>query len=86
MADNVALIRLCLARLRAFVEDPDQNLKYLGLVALSEIMQTHPKAVTEYRDLVLWCLDDEDQTIRSRALALVTGMVSKKTLPRSWPG
>lgn len=80
MADNQPLIRLCLTRLRSFVEDPDQNLKYLGLVALSEIMQTHPKAVTEHRDLVLWCLDDEDQTIRSRALTLLTGMVSKKNI------
>lgn len=48
------VIRLCLTKLRTFVEDPDQNLKYLGLLALSEIMKTQPKAVAEYRDLVLW--------------------------------
>jgi len=52
-----------------------QTVKYLGLLALYNIMQAHPKAVTEHRDMVIWCLDDEDITIRQRALDLLTGMV-----------
>lgn len=54
--------------------------KYLGLVALNNIMQTHPKAVAEHRDTVLNCLDDEDVSIRMRALDLLEGMVNKKNL------
>lgn len=80
MTDQVGLMRVCLAKLRSFVEDPDQNLKYLGLVALHNIMRAHPKPVLEFRDLVLYCLQDEDDTIRSRALQLLQGMVSKKNL------
>ena len=38
-------------------------------------MKIHPKAVAEHRDLVLTCLDDEDVSIRQRALDLLSGMV-----------
>ena len=64
-----------------------QTVKYLGLLALYNIMQAHPKAVTEHRDMVIWCLDDEDITIRQRALDLLTGMVrhSLARLPTHLP-
>jgi AP-3 complex subunit delta-1 len=55
---HVPIMRLCLGKLRLFIEDADQNLKYLGLVALGNIMSIHPKAVAEHRDLILACLDD----------------------------
>ena len=35
-------------------------------------------AVREHKDTVLTCLDDEDESIRLRALDLLTGMVDKK--------
>ncbi len=37
-------------------------------------------AVREHKDTVLTCLDDEDESIRLRALDLLTGMVDKKNL------
>merc|ERR1712137_946402 len=75
-----SVIRLCISKLRLFIEDPDQNLKYLGLLALHKLMKIAPKAVQEHRDTVLTCLDDEDITIRFRALDLIIGMVNKRTL------
>uniref|UniRef100_A0A8C9TMP5 AP-3 complex subunit delta-1 n=1 Tax=Scleropages formosus TaxID=113540 RepID=A0A8C9TMP5_SCLFO len=55
-------------------------LKYLGLLAMSKILKTHPKSVQSHKDLVLQCLDDKDESIRLRALDLLYGMVSKKNL------
>jgi AP-3 complex subunit delta-1 len=75
-----AVVKLCSEHLHSFVEDPDQNLKYLGLVGLANLMDSHPRAVAEHRDLILACLDDEDVTIRARALDLLAGMVTKKSL------
>ncbi len=43
-------------------------------------MEVHPRAVREHKDTVLTCLDDEDESIRLRALDLLTGMVDKKNL------
>jgi AP-3 complex subunit delta len=56
--------------------------KYLGLLAMSKILKTHPKSVQSHKDLILQCLDDKDESIRLRALDLLYGMVTtvnKKT-------
>uniref|UniRef100_A0A8C7SDP3 AP-3 complex subunit delta n=1 Tax=Oncorhynchus mykiss TaxID=8022 RepID=A0A8C7SDP3_ONCMY len=55
-------------------------LVYLGLLAMSKILKTHPKSVQSHKDLILQCLDDKDESIRLRALDLLYGMVSKKNL------
>ncbi|CAG8705849.1 9200_t:CDS:10 [Dentiscutata erythropus] len=75
-----ALAAMCVNKLRIFLEDPDQNLKYVGLLALSKILPTYPKLVAENRDIILKCIDDHDISIRLRALDLVVGMVNKKNL------
>jgi AP-3 complex subunit delta-1 len=73
-------IQICLQKLRILIEDSDQNLKYLGLLAMSKILQTNPKSVLIHKDLIMQCLDDKDESIRLRALDLLYGMVTKKTL------
>ena len=80
-ARNAAqVIKLCSDYLRGFIEDPDQNLKYLGLVGLVKLMRSNPRSVVEHRDIVLLCLNDDDVTIRTKALELLAGIVSKKSL------
>ncbi|KAL1375806.1 hypothetical protein pipiens_017272 [Culex pipiens pipiens] len=80
MPNHSASIQLCVQKLRILIEDSDQNLKYLGLLAMSKILKTHPKSVQTHKDLILACLDDKDESIRLRALDLLYGMVSKKNL------
>uniref|UniRef100_F1KRT4 AP-3 complex subunit delta n=1 Tax=Ascaris suum TaxID=6253 RepID=F1KRT4_ASCSU len=78
--DHTASIQLCVQKLGVLIEDSDQNLKYLGLLAMGRILQTHPKAVQAHKDIVLRCLDDKDESIRLRALDLLYGMVSKRNI------
>eukprot|EP00795_Rhopilema_esculentum_P004963 gene4963-21309_t len=80
LSDHMPSIQLCVSKLRLLIEDPDQNLKYLGLLSLNKILATVPKAVQPHKDLILQCLDDRDESIRYRALDLIVGMISKKTL------
>ena len=47
-----------------------------GLVGFVNLMRSHPRAVAEHRALVLACLSDDDVTIRTRALELLTGRVA----------
>lgn len=75
--------QLCLQKLRIFIEDSDQNLKYLGLLAMKKMLQIHPKSVRAHQDIVLACLEDKDESIRLRALDLLYGMVSKENLTTS---
>lgn len=74
------VVRLCTDKLREFIKDMDQNLKYLGLVGLVQLMRSHPKVVAEHRNVVQTCLLDDDVTIRLQALQLITGMVTRRNL------
>lgn len=75
--------QLCIQKLRIFIEDSDQNLKYLGLLAMKKMLQIHPKSVRSHQDIILSCLEDKDESIRLRALDLLYGMVSKENLTTS---
>jgi AP-3 complex subunit delta-1 len=54
--------------------------KYVGLLAMGKLLVTHPRLVAEHKDLILECIDDEDISIRLRALDLVVGMVHRKNI------
>jgi len=76
------IVTLCAQTLRTFVEETDQNLKYLGLVGFGSLIQSHPRVLSapDYRPLILACLSDQDVTIRRRALDLLKAMASRKNL------
>lgn len=81
-ANAPEIVDLCARTLRDFVEQTDQNLKYLGLVGFGSLMQSHPRVLSapNYRPLILACFSDQDVTIRNRALDLMPGMASRKNL------
>ena len=80
-AKNVpSVVKTCIEYLRGFVQDDDQNLKYLGLVGLANLMRSHPKSVASCRDVIVECIKNKDNTVRVRALELLAGIVSKKIL------
>lgn len=80
MSKVSSLTKLAAEKMKFFVEDPDQNLKYLGLDAMSRIMLENPKLLSDQRDTILACLDDNDTTIRRKALELLKGMANRKNI------
>ena len=46
---HTASIQLCVSKLRLFIEDADQNLKYLGLLAMAKILEHQPKVIQQHR-------------------------------------
>ncbi|KAH9932073.1 Ap3d1 protein [Epithele typhae] len=75
-----SLARTCVSKLAGFLQDPDQNLKYIALLAMVEIVPTYPELVAEYQDMILSSVNDEDISIRMGALKLVSAMVSRHNL------
>ncbi|KAF5385386.1 hypothetical protein D9615_001077 [Tricholomella constricta] len=75
-----SLARLCVSKLAAFIQDADQNLKYIALLALTKIVPSHPYLVAEYQDTILASVNDQDISIRMRALDLVSAMVDRENL------
>ena len=49
--------------------------KYIALLAMTKIVPTHAYLVAEYQDTILASLNDQDISIRMRALDLVSAMV-----------
>lgn len=80
LMDYPEAVQLCAERLSEFTIDPDQNLKYLGLLSLRRLAAAHPSVAMQHRDLILDCLDDVDIGIRMRALELVSEFVTQRTL------
>ncbi|CAL1694631.1 unnamed protein product [Somion occarium] len=75
-----SLARTCVTKLATFLEDEDQNLKYIALMAMVRIVPSHPHLVAEYQDMILASVDDQDISIRMRALDLVTTMANSHNL------
>ncbi|GAA5934194.1 Apl5p [Sporobolomyces koalae] len=74
------LATTCVEKLGNFLEDVDQNLRYIALVALVKISPTHPHLISTHHDTILNCVDDPDMSIRMRALDLVETMVNRQNL------
>lgn len=70
----------CVNKIRMFLEQSDQNLKYVGLLALTKVAQIHPQFVSDQEDLILECVDDPDLSIRERVLELLSGVVSENNI------
>ncbi|KAJ2402428.1 AP-3 complex subunit delta [Coemansia sp. RSA 2559] len=80
---EVEFAELCTRKLALLYETPDQNVRYVGLVALALMQKKRPDLASMHFEPVLEFLDDPDQTIRMRALEAVSGMVTRKTLSKT---
>ncbi|KAH9255457.1 hypothetical protein BASA81_006576 [Batrachochytrium salamandrivorans] len=77
------ICQLCAKKLQEFVQDPDQNLKYLGLNGFIELTNAATPAVAnclETKEIILCCLKDEDSTVRLKALELLSSLSTKQTV------
>ncbi|KAG0560009.1 hypothetical protein KC19_10G147100 [Ceratodon purpureus] len=80
LLDHEGAVKLCVEKLRENMGLGDPNLKYLGLKALAALMDSHPWALTESKEVIIKCLSDGDIIIQRRALVLIMGMVSENNV------
>ena len=59
-----------------FLTSNNHNLKYLGITALSLIVQINPKYATEHQMVVVSCLEDSDETLKRKTLDLLYKMTN----------
>ena len=53
-------------------------MKYIALLALVEVVPYYPNLAAEYQDVILSGMDDDDISIRTRTLELLSAMVSSR--------
>lgn len=71
-----SLVKTSTDKLAAFLRDPDQNLKYISLLAMAKIVPLHPHLVSAHQDGIISSIEDQDNSLRMRALDLVSSMVT----------
>lgn len=52
------------------------QVKYIALQAMAKIVPTHPHLVADYQDTIMSSVNDQDISIRMRALELISAMAS----------
>lgn len=71
------LARKCVDNLGRFLQDADQNLRYIALVALGKVVPTHVHLVAQHQDTILQSIWHPDLTIRLRALDLACHLATE---------
>lgn len=74
--DSDELAYRCVENLGRFLQDSDQNLRYISLLALDKLTPSHPHLVAQHQQLILESMWHPDFTIRLRALELVVRLAS----------
>lgn len=74
------LAALAVNGIKGFLEEMDQNLRFMGLEAASRLAATAPKVLAPIRKVVLRCIEDEDPTIRKKAALILRDITPEKHL------
>lgn len=74
------LAQICIEKLSVFLSDKDQNLRYIALKGLSRLLRNAPHTtplLARHYDDILACINEEDLTIRLKALELVERLTDR---------
>lgn len=73
---NSTLLDAAAAAIARFIKSDNHNLKYLGVTGLTAIVKDHPKYAAEHQLAVIDCLEDPDETLQRKTLALLYRMTN----------
>ncbi|XP_054821485.1 AP-3 complex subunit delta [Prosopis cineraria] len=80
LSNYESAVKVAVSKIGELLVDPDSNLRFLGLHALSVVASTHLWAVLENQQVVIKSLSDEDPNIKLESLHLVMAMVSESNV------
>jgi len=73
---NGTLLDTAAESISNFIQHKDNNLKFLGLKALNDIVHINPKYALKHQVAVIECLDDPDETIQRMTLEILYTMTN----------
>ena len=75
-----ALLRSAAERAQSFIENTDPNLRYLGLISMTRLMQLDQKIISHHREVITNSLQSDDQTCVIIAVDLLQSIASRKNI------
>lgn len=77
------IARKCIEKIINFFQNGDNNLKFVGLLALINILKLYPqfiRSIPEVSPIVLDCLTDRDSIIQSKALEIAQYLINEDNI------
>mmetsp|Transcript_1717 Transcript_1717/g.4033 ORF Transcript_1717/g.4033 Transcript_1717/m.4033 type:complete len:880 (-) Transcript_1717:72-2711(-) len=63
-----------------FLQNRDNNIRYIALYMLNNVVEIDKDAVQRHRETIVECLRDSDSSIRSRAIELVFALLNRDSI------
>ena len=73
---NPTLLDAAADAISRFMQSRSNNVKYLGVTALAQMVEQHPKYAAQHQLAVLDCLEDSDETLQRKTLDLLYRMTN----------
>ncbi|GAW82531.1 AP-1 complex subunit gamma [Plasmodium gonderi] len=80
ISSDPGLLVLAVNVLGKFLQNTDNNIRYVGLCTLQKLLKKDPKTLHIYRNTIIECLKDQDISIRKKALDVSFALITKDSL------
>lgn len=80
ISTDPGLLVLAVNVLGKFLQNADNNIRYVGLCTLQKLLKKDPKTLHIYRNTIIECLKDPDISIRKKALDVAFALITKDSL------
>ncbi|SOV83505.1 AP-1 complex subunit gamma, putative [Plasmodium sp. gorilla clade G3] len=80
ISTDPGLLVLAVNVLGKFLQNNDNNIRYVGLCTLQKLLKKDPKTLHIYRNTIIECLKDQDISIRKKALDVAFALITKDSL------
>lgn len=73
---NTTLLDEAAKSISRFLASENNNLKYLGITGLAQVVEQHPRYAAQHQLAVIECLEDVDDTLKRKTLDLLYRMIN----------
>ncbi|ODV87011.1 hypothetical protein CANARDRAFT_195643, partial [[Candida] arabinofermentans NRRL YB-2248] len=79
-SEDTKIAKVIINKLIQFLENDDQDLKYVGLLAFIKTCKIHKDLIKKHDKIILASIYDNDLTIREKSLEIIDSLVTEKNI------